>query len=168
MILLNLIKQLFYTTASQPLHCLQVLFPLFQKTVNFLVFWKTGLWLCSYTSLKHMNSFQHTRIHTRVFVQWQRLWLMICKDLICCKEDVTQTTKELHTSACIGHHKMKTIHWRSWTFSANLLILADFATFLCRNILPLKDNISSNSLQQSIYKSLVAYRGHLPLPSLQI
>lgn len=105
--------------------------------------------LCSYTSLKlHTNSFQHTGIATRVPVQWQRLWLMICKDLICCKEDITQTTKELHTSACVWYHIWSP--YRPWTLSANLFILADFATFLCRKTLPLKDNISSNSFQQSI------------------
>lgn len=42
------------------------------------------------------------------------------------------------TTARIGHPVMKTVRWRPGPFSANPFILADFATFLCRNILPWK------------------------------
>lgn len=77
----------------------------FSRSCELSVLLENRIALCSYTSLKlHTNSFQHTGIATGVPVQWQQLWLMICKDLICCKEDVTQTTKELHTSACIWYH----------------------------------------------------------------
>lgn len=102
----------YFTVQVVSLAC-KYTFSFFEKLWTFWSF-ENRTALCSYTSLKlHTNSFQHTGIATRVPVQWQRLWLMICKDLICCKEDVRQTTEELHTSASIWYH--------IWTLTLEIL-----------------------------------------------
>lgn len=88
---------------------------------------------------------------------------MICKNLICCKEDVAQTTEELDTLVYTLHCTLKTTQWRSWTFWATFFLLPHFAAFLYRIILFLKDN--KHIWQQvawSFYRFLLAYSWGLP------